>query len=122
MTARPNKQIYLLRLEAPYGQQGIHRLRALLKIAAGVPAAVHRLHRRTARAAMINNPAARKAVLLHRSALLAAWPRYFPQHDFLDLRFRSPPSRADFYWQSESWARAARAYHAERRGKQHDRT
>jgi hypothetical protein len=115
VTARPNKQIYLLRLEAPYGQQGIHRLRAAEAVATGVPAAVHRIHRRTARAAMINNPAARKAVLLNRSALLAAWPRYFPRHDFLDLRFRSPPSHADSYWEGESWKQAAAAYHAERK-------
>jgi hypothetical protein len=65
---------------------------------------------------MSNNPAARKAVLLQRSVLLSSWPRYFPQHNFSDLRWIKPPSdRAESYWEGESWKRAARSYHKARR-------
>jgi hypothetical protein len=28
----------------------------------------------------------RKCLLLNRSALLSAWPRHFPRHDFATLR------------------------------------
>jgi hypothetical protein len=56
----------------------------------------------------------RKLVLLNRSALLSAWPRYFPQHSFSDLRLISS-NPADSYWEGEDWKRAARAYHQERR-------
>jgi hypothetical protein len=60
----------------------------------------------------------RKAILLNRSVLLAAWPRHFPRHDFATLRLsRSPLDRADSYWEGEDWKRAARAYHAERKSK-----
>jgi hypothetical protein len=60
----------------------------------------------------------RKAILLNRSVLLAAWPRHFPRHDFATLRLsRSPLDRADSYWEGEDWKRAARAYHAERKPK-----
>jgi hypothetical protein len=66
----------------------------------------------------------RKAILLNRSVLLAAWPRHFPRHDFATLRLsRSPLDRADSYWEGEAywegedWKRAARAYHAERKSK-----
>jgi hypothetical protein len=53
----------------------------------------------------------RKAILLNRSALLAAWPRHFPQHDFVTLRLvRSPLA-----WDDDAWARAARSYHEDRR-------
>jgi hypothetical protein len=64
-----------------------------------------------------NHAAWRKAILLNRSALLAAWPRHFPRHVFLDLRFRSPPSRADSYWEEESWKQAAAEYHEDRKRK-----
>jgi len=58
----------------------------------------------------------RKAILLNRSALLAAWPQRFPQHDFGTLRLiRLPLNRADFYWEGEDWKRAARAYHEDRK-------
>jgi Holliday junction resolvase len=57
----------------------------------------------------------RKAILLNRSALLAAWPRHFPQHDFMSLRLvQAPLTRADSYWEGEDWKRAARAYHEDR--------
>jgi hypothetical protein len=53
----------------------------------------------------------RKTVLLNRSALLSAWPRHFPRHDFATLRLiRSP-----LEWDEQAWARAARAYHADRK-------
>ena len=53
----------------------------------------------------------RKTILLNRSALLTAWCRYFPQHDFATLRLiRSPLD-----WDDEAWARAARSYHADRK-------
>jgi hypothetical protein len=57
----------------------------------------------------------RKAVLLNRSALLSAWPRHFPAHDFHTLRPRSQPDGAESYWGGESWKRAARAYHEDRK-------
>jgi hypothetical protein len=58
----------------------------------------------------------RKCLLLNRSALLSAWDRYFPQHDFATLRLsRSSLDRADSYWEGGGWKRAARAYHQERR-------
>jgi hypothetical protein len=55
----------------------------------------------------------RKCLLLNRSALLSAWPRHFPKHDFISLRMIQPPPES--YWEGESWARAARAYHKARR-------
>ena len=58
----------------------------------------------------------RKAILLNRSVLLAAWPRHFPRHDFATLRLsRSPLDRADSYWEGEDWKRAARRYHEDRK-------
>ena len=71
-----------------------------------------------------NNAAARKAVLLNRSVLLSAWPRYFPAHDFVSLRLLGPwPEPIALWPNEEAWARAARAYHEERKGKKsnHDR-
>jgi hypothetical protein len=56
----------------------------------------------------------RKAILLNRSALLSAWPRHFPHHNFSDLRLISP-NPADSYWDGESWRRAARSYHVDRK-------
>jgi hypothetical protein len=53
----------------------------------------------------------RKAVLLNRSVLLATWGRYFPQHDFATLCLIRPP----LDWDDEAWARAARAYHEDRK-------
>ena len=59
----------------------------------------------------MTSPAWRKCLLLNRSALLTAWPRYFPKHDLMTLRLiRSPLD-----WDEEAWARAAREYHRERR-------
>jgi hypothetical protein len=53
----------------------------------------------------------RKCLLLNRSVLLAVWPLTFPKHDFQTLRLiRSPLD-----WDEEAWARAARAYHADRK-------
>jgi hypothetical protein len=53
----------------------------------------------------------RKTVLLNRSVLLAAWGRYFPQHDFATLRLiRSPLD-----WDEEAWAESARRYHQDRK-------
>jgi hypothetical protein len=57
------------------------------------------------------NAAWRKAVLLNRSALLATWSRYFPRHDFATLRL----TRSPLDWDDEAWARAARAYHEDRK-------
>jgi hypothetical protein len=62
------------------------------------------------------NAAARKAILLNRSALLSAWPRYFPQHSFSDLRLIGSQAAPIIPWPNEeAWARAARAYHQDRR-------
>jgi hypothetical protein len=72
----------------------------------------------------MSSPAWRKCLLLNRSAMLSAWPRYFPQHSFCDLRLiRAPLNRADSYWDGEDWKRAARAYHEERKrspGRRHE--
>jgi hypothetical protein len=57
----------------------------------------------------------RKCLLLNRSALLSAWLRHFPRHDFHTLRLSRSLNRADSYWEGEDWKRAARAYHAERK-------
>lgn len=55
----------------------------------------------------------RKTLLLHRSDMLEAWCRHFPRHSFVDLHLiRSPLD-----WDEEAWARAARAYHQERKSK-----
>jgi hypothetical protein len=58
----------------------------------------------------------RKILLLNRSALLAAWPRCFPQHSFIDLRL-IPPSAVPPGWDAEAWREAAQAYAAERKSK-----
>jgi hypothetical protein len=64
----------------------------------------------------MSNAAWRKIVLRQRASLLSAWPWHFPRHDFVSLRLiQPPPSRADSYWDGESWARAAAAYHEERK-------
>jgi hypothetical protein len=59
----------------------------------------------------------RKAILLNRSALLSAWPRHFPTHDFHTLRLTRADSEhiPNSHWDGESWKRAAREYHRERR-------
>lgn len=55
----------------------------------------------------------RKILLLNRAALLRAWPRYFPRHNFSDLRptlLKLLPPRG---W-DDHWSAAAREYHEER--------
>jgi hypothetical protein len=47
-----------------------------------------------------NSVSWRKAILLNRSALLSAWPRYFPQHSFSDLRLIQSPSPD---WAERAW-------------------
>jgi hypothetical protein len=65
------------------------------------------------------NASWRKCLLLNRSALLSAWGRHFPVHDFHTLRLsRSPLNPADSYWNGDDWKRAARAYHEDRREKE----
>jgi pyocin large subunit-like protein len=61
-----------------------------------------------------NSASWRKAILLNRSVLLSAWPRYFPRHSFSDLHLIRSPNPADSYWDGEDWKRAARQYHQER--------
>jgi hypothetical protein len=62
------------------------------------------------------NGSFRKSILQHRIALMRVWPLAFPKHDFQTLRLiRSPLDRADSYWEGQSWKRAAREYHKERR-------
>jgi hypothetical protein len=53
----------------------------------------------------------RKTILLNRSALLSAWPQHFPRHDLMTLRL----IRLPLGWDEEAWARAARAYHEDRK-------
>ena len=59
---------------------------------------------------IIHDPiaATRKAILLNRSALISAWPRYFPRHDFGTLQLI--PS-----WNEKAWAESARRYHEDRK-------
>jgi hypothetical protein len=68
----------------------------------------------------MTSPAWRKCLLLNRSALLSAWPRHFPQHDFMSLRLvQAEPITP--WANEEAWARAARAYHADRKSKNGNR-
>jgi hypothetical protein len=60
----------------------------------------------------------RREQLLQRSELFEQlWHEAFPVHCILTLRYEPPSSRAETYWLGPSWKRAARAYHAERRGR-----
>lgn len=53
----------------------------------------------------------RRQLLLRRGALETQWHQLFPRHEFATLRLiRSPLD-----WDEEAWARAARAYHADRK-------
>jgi hypothetical protein len=53
----------------------------------------------------------RKRLLDRRIALEEHWHALFPQHDFGTLRLiRSPLA-----WDDDAWARAARAYHQDRK-------
>jgi hypothetical protein len=46
------------------------------------------------------------------------WERYFPHHDCVTLQFKRPAqSKAESYWQCESWKKAARWYHENRQGR-----
>jgi hypothetical protein len=57
----------------------------------------------------------RKIVLQHRAAVLLAWRRHFPEHNFTDLRWNGLTKfPRDWRRDAESWAAAARAYHRER--------
>jgi hypothetical protein len=58
----------------------------------------------------------RKILLLNRSALLSAWPRHFPRHDFTTLRLvRSWPDPITPWPNEEAWAESAREYHKNRK-------
>jgi hypothetical protein len=63
----------------------------------------------------MSSPAWRKAILLNRSVLLSAWPRHFPKHDFVSLRLLPACEPIRPWPEEELWARAARAYHDERK-------
>jgi hypothetical protein len=56
----------------------------------------------------------RKQLILRRGALEVQWHALFPYHNFADLRLISP-NPADSYWSGESWKRAARSYHEDRK-------
>src|SRR5262245_52599945 len=46
------------------------------------------------------------------------WKQYFPQHDPVTLRLKRPAqSKAESYWEGESWKAAARWYHEQRRSR-----
>jgi hypothetical protein len=63
------------------------------------------------RARVSNEAFWRKQLILRRDALQCQWHQLFPQHDFgTGRRIRRPLD-----WDDEAWARAARAYHAERK-------
>jgi hypothetical protein len=67
----------------------------------------------------------RKLVLVQRCALAMAWDRLFPAHDFGTARLARPSldepksNKAADYWNCETWRRAARAYHEERKRNGH---
>jgi hypothetical protein len=42
------------------------------------------------------------------------WDQVFPKHDSVTLRLKRPPNPAEAFW-DESWAEAARTYHAGRK-------
>jgi hypothetical protein len=63
-----------------------------------------------------SNASWRKAILLNRTALLSAWPRHFPRHDFATLRLsRSWPDPIIPWPNEEAWAESARRYHEDRK-------
>jgi hypothetical protein len=46
------------------------------------------------------------------------WEWYFPRHDCATLQFKCPlQSKAESYWQCETWKEAARWYHENRQGR-----
>jgi hypothetical protein len=46
------------------------------------------------------------------------WKQYFPQHDPVTLQLkRTAHSKAESYWDGESWKKAARWYHENRQGR-----
>jgi hypothetical protein len=62
----------------------------------------------------------RKCLLLNRSALISAFGRAFPVHDFQTLRlirssWQTFQLESSPHWDGESWKRAARAYHEDRK-------
>jgi hypothetical protein len=60
----------------------------------------------------------RREVLCEQSKLFRElWHKFFPAHDMETLQFERPISKAEASWESESWKRAAGAYHAECRGR-----
>jgi hypothetical protein len=62
----------------------------------------------------------RKTILLNRSVVISAFGRAFPRHDFMSLRLVQ--AEPIIPWPNEeAWARAARAYHADRKSKNGNR-
>ena len=67
----------------------------------------------------------RKLLLRRRAALSLVsqsfqklWHEHFPNHDHLTLQYKRPArSKAESYWDDESWKAAARWYHENRRGR-----
>src|SRR5271165_321447 len=53
----------------------------------------------------------RRRLLDRRMALEEHWRNLFPRHDFASLRLIRRP----LAWDDDAWARAARAYHQERK-------
>jgi hypothetical protein len=58
----------------------------------------------------------RKTILLNRSVVISAFGRAFPRHDFATLRLSRTTHGS--HWDDEAWARAARAYHEDRKQKE----
>jgi hypothetical protein len=65
----------------------------------------------SSRARVSNEAFWRKQLILRRDALQCQWRQLFQQHDFGTGRL----IRRSLDWDEEAWARAARAYHAERK-------
>ena len=72
----------------------------------------------------MTSPSWRKTILLNRSALLSAWPRHFPRHDFVTLRYMIPRDLKiliEEAWDAPSWKQAALDYHEEHRSRMRQR-
>jgi hypothetical protein len=60
----------------------------------------------------------RQEITLISQSFEKLWNEHFPRHDFVTLRLKPPGwSKAESYWQGESWKKAARWYHENRQGR-----
>jgi hypothetical protein len=57
----------------------------------------------------------RKSILLNRSAVISAFGRAFPRHDFATLRLTQANGKHVSHWDEAAWAESARRYHEDRK-------